>query len=66
MVEYIVIGFTGMKDVELDAHFLFTEGFENIVNEVPVFRDFVAGVLIKHHFAEYGFIKWFVVLSRQN
>ena len=66
MMEHIIVGLVCMENGELDAQLLFTEGLEPVINEVPVFRDFTACVLIKHDFAENCLVQRFLVLCRQQ
>ena len=66
MMEHIIVGFVRMENGELDAQLLFTEGLEPVIDEVPVFRDFTACVLIKHDFAENCLVQRLTMLCRQQ
>ena len=48
MMEYVIVGLVCMENGEFDAQLLFAEGLEPVIDEVAVFRDFTACVLIKH------------------
>ena len=50
---------------ELDAQLFFTEGLEPVIDEVPVFRDFAACVLIKHDLAENCLVQVIVAAQRK-
>ena len=66
VMEYVIVGLVGMKNGELDAQLLFAEGLEPVIDEVPVFRDFTACVLIKHDLAENRLVQRLIVLCRQQ
>ena len=66
MMEHLIVGLVRVENGELDAQLLFTEGLEPVINEVPVFRDFTACVLIKHDFAENCLVQRFLVLCSQQ
>ena len=66
MMEHIIVGFVCMENGELDAQLLFTEGLEPVIDEVPVFRDFAACVLIKHDLTENCLVQRFLVLCCQQ
>ena len=55
-----------MENGELDAQLFFTEGLEPVIDEVPVFRDFAACVLIKHDLAENCLVQQLIVLCSQQ
>ena len=65
MMEHIIVGLVRMENGELDAQLLFTEGLEPVIDEVPMFRDFTAYVLIKHDLAENRLVQRLLVLCRQ-
>ena len=50
VMEHIIVGLVRMENGELDTQLLFAEGLEPIIDEVPVFRDFAACVLVEHTF----------------
>ena len=66
MMEHLIVGLVCMENGELDAQLLFTEGLEPVIDEVSVFREFTACVLIKHDLAENRLIQRFLVLCRQQ
>ena len=66
MMEYVIVGLVCMENGELDAQFLFTEGLEPVIDEVPVFRDFTTHILIKHDFAENRLVQRLIVLRSQQ
>ena len=66
MMEHIIVGLVCMENGELDAQLLFAEGLEPVIDEVPVFRDFTACVLIKHDFAENCLVQRLIVLCSQQ
>ena len=66
MMEYVIVGLVCMENGELDAQLLFAEGLEPVIDEVPVFRDFTACVLIKHDFAENCLVQRLIVLCCQQ
>ena len=66
MMEHIIVGLVCMKNGKLDAQLLFAEGLEPVIDEVPVFRDFTACVLIKHDFAENRLVQRLIVLYCQQ
>ena len=66
MMEHIIVGLVCMKNGKLDAQLLFAEGLEPVIDEVPVFRDFTACVLIKHDFAENCLVQRLIVLYCQQ
>ena len=66
VMEHIVIGFCCMKDRELDAKFILTEGLELVIDEVPMLRNFTACLLIEHHLTEHRLIQRLIVVSRQK
>ena len=66
VMEHIIVGLVCMENGELDAQLLFTEGLEPVIDEVPVFRDFTACVLIKHDFAENCLVQRLIVLCSQQ
>ena len=66
MMEYVIVGLVCMENGELDAQFLFTEGLEPVIDEVPVFRDFTACIFVEHDLTEHGFIQRFIVLCSQQ
>lgn len=65
-MKYIVVGLVRSEYRKLDAELDFAVGLEAVIDEVPVFRDFTTERVIKHDFTEYRFIKWLVMLSRQQ
>ena len=66
MMEHVIVGLVCMENGELDAQLLFTEGLEPVIDEVPVFRDFAACVLIKHDLAENRLVQRLIVLCSQQ
>ena len=66
MMEYVIVGLVRMENGELDAQLLFAEGLEPVIDEVPVFRDFTACVLIKHDLAENCLVQRLIVLCCQQ
>ena len=66
MMEHIIVGLVCMENGELDAQLLFTEGLEPVIDEVPVFRDFAACILVEHDLAENRLVKRLIVLCRQQ
>ena len=66
MMEHLIVGLVRVENGELDAQLLFTEGLEPVIDEIPVFRDFTACVLIKHDFAENCLVQRLIVLCRQQ
>ena len=66
MMEHVIVGLVCMENGELDAQLFFAEGLEPVINEVPVFRDFAACVLIKHDLAENRLVQRLVVLCSQQ
>ena len=66
MVEHIVIGLVGAEDRKSDAQLFLTKGLEAVIDEVPVFRDFTAHVLIEHDLTERNLVQRFVVLCCQK
>ena len=66
VMEHIIVGFVRMENGELDAQLLFAEGLEPVIDEVPVFRDFTACVLIKHNLTENRLVQRLIVLCRQQ
>ena len=66
VMEHIVIGFCRMKDRELDAKLILTEGLELVIDEVPMLRNFTACLLIEHHLTEHRLIQRLIVVSRQK
>ena len=66
MMEYVIVGLVCMENGELDAQLFFTEGFKPVINEVPVFRDFAACILVEHDLAENRLIQRLIVLCCQQ
>ena len=66
MMEHVIVGLVRMENGELDAQLFFTEGLEPVIDEVPVFRDFAACVLIKHDLTENRLVKRLIVLCCQQ
>ena len=66
MMEHRIVGLVRVENGELDAQLLFAEGLEPVIDEVPVFRDFAACVLIKHDFAENCLVQRLIVLCCQQ
>ena len=66
MMEHLIVGLVRVENGELDAQLLFAEGLEPVIDEVPVFRDFTACVLIKHDFAENRLVQRLIVLCSQQ
>ena len=66
VMEHIIIGFCRMKDRELDANLILTEGLELVIYEVPMLRNFTACLLIEHHLTEHRLIQRLIVVSRQK
>lgn len=66
MMEHIIVGFVRMENGELDAQLLFTEGLEPVIDEVPVFRDFTACILVEHDLAENRLVQRLIVLCSQQ
>ena len=66
VMKHIVIGFCRMKDRELDAKLILTEGLELVVDEVPMLRNFTTCLLIEHHLTEHRLIQRLIVVSRQK
>ena len=66
VMEYVIVGLVCMENGELDAQLLFTEGLEPVIDEVPVFRDFAACVLIKHDLTENRLVQRLIMLCRQQ
>lgn len=66
MMKYVIVGLVRMENGELDAQLFFAEGLEPVINEVPVFRDFAACVLIKHDLAENCLVQRLIVLCSQK
>jgi len=66
VMEHIIVVLVCMENGELDAQLLFAEGLEPVIDEVPVFRDFTACVLIKHDFAENCLVQRLIVLCSQQ
>ena len=66
VMEHLIVGLVRVENGKLDAQLLFAEGLEPVINEVPVFRDFAACVLIKHDFAENCLVQRLIVLCSQQ
>ena len=66
VMEHIIVGLVCMKNGELDAQLLFTEGLEAVIDEVPMFRDFAACILVEHDLAENRLVQRLIVLCRQQ
>ena len=66
VMEHVIVGLVCMENGELDAQLLFTEGLEPVIDEVPMFRDFTACVLIKHDLAENRLVQRLIVLCSQQ
>ena len=66
VMEHIIVGLVCMENGELDAQLLFAEGLEPVINEVPVFRDFAACVLIKQDLTENRLVQRLIVLCSQQ
>ena len=66
VMEHIVIGFCRMKDCELDAKLILTEGLELVGDEVPMLRNFTTCLLIEHHLTEHRLIQRLIIVSRQK
>jgi len=66
VMKHIVIGLCRMKDRELDAKLILTEGLELVVDEVPMLRNFTTCLLIEHHLTEHRLIQRLIVVSRQK
>jgi len=66
MMEHVIVGLVRVENGELDAQLFFTEGLEPVIDEVPVFRDFAACVLIKHDLAENCLVQRLIVLCSQQ
>ena len=66
VMEHIIVGLVRMENGELDTQLLFAEGLEPVIDEVPVFRDFAACVLIKHDLTENCLVQRFLVLCCQQ
>ena len=66
MMEHLIVGLVRVENGELDAQLLFAEGLEPVIDEVPVFRDFAACVLIKHDLTENRLVKRLIVLCSQQ
>ena len=66
MMEHLIVGLVRVENGELDAQLLFAEGLEPVIDEVTVFRDFTACVLIKHDLAENRLVQRLIVLCRQQ
>ena len=66
VMKHIVIVFCRMKDRELDAKLILTEGLELVVDEVPMLRNFTTCLLIEHHLTEHRLIQRLIVVSRQK
>ena len=66
VMEHIIVGLVRVENGELDAQLLFTEGLEPVIDEVPVFRDFAACILVEHDLAENRRVQRLIVLCRQQ
>ena len=66
VMEHVIVGLVCMKNGELDAQLLFTEGLEPVINEVPVFRDFAACVFVEHDLTENRLVQRLIVLCSQQ
>ena len=66
MMEHIIVGLVRVENGELDAQLLFAEGLEAVIDEVPVFRDFTACVLIKHDLTENRLVQRLIMLCSQQ
>ena len=66
MMEHLIVGLVRVENGELDAQLLFAEGLEPVINEVPVFRDFAACVLVEHDLTENRLVKRLIVLCSQQ
>ena len=66
VMKHIVIVFCRMKDRELDAKLILTEGLELVVDEVPMLRNFTTCLLIEHYLTEHRLIQRLIVVSRQK
>ena len=66
VMEHVIVGLVCMENGELDAQLFFAEGLEPVIDEVPVFRDFAACVLIEHDLAENRLVQRLIVLCSQQ
>ena len=66
VMKHIVIVFCRMKDRELDAKLILTEGLELVVDKVPMLRNFTTCHLIEHYLTEHRLIQRLIVVSRQK